>query len=300
MTAATIPNAFTVDVEDYFQVGVFQDRLSVAEWDGMESRIERNLDRCRALLDRHSVRATFFVLGWIAERHPAAIAALRDDGHEIGSHGHGHVPIWNQSEEEFAADVERANDAIAGAVGTPPTIYRAPCFSIVPRTLWALDVLHELGFQRDSSIFPVAHPEYGLPTAPHVIHRIELPRGGAILEFPMTVGRFLGRVTAFCGGGWFRLFPYAVSRARLREVEDSGRPFVFYIHPWELDPDQPRLHDRATRLGRFRHYVNLRRNESKVERLLGDFRFGTLGEVLDSCESRGVRTVSSAELGPLA
>ena len=281
-TATKTANALTIDVEDYFQVGVFQNQIRTDDWTSYESRVERNLDRCLELLDRRQIKATFFVLGWIAEKSPQAIRRLIDAGHEVGSHGFGHQPIWKLKPAQFAADIERAQKSLADLLGFLPTSYRAPCFSVTQKTLWALDVLYEQGIRFDSSIFPVQHPEYGIPGAEQEIHRIALPCGGELLEFPMTVGSFLGKSLAFCGGGWFRLFPYWLTHRALKKAEDSGHPFIFYLHPWELDPQQPRLHDKTGALGRFRHYVNLSKNEAKFSRLLDDFDFQSMAKVLAS------------------
>ena len=288
----TPPNAFTVDVEDYYQVGVFQERLKHEEWTGFESRVERNLDVICEILERRGVKATFFVLGWLAERHPKAMRALADAGHEIGSHGYAHRPIWTMTPEEFRADLVRSLDAVGTATGRRPDLYRAPCFSIVPRTLWALDVLADAGVRFDSSIFPVNHPEYGIPGAERNVHRIRTPGGRTIWEFPMTTGRVMGKNVAFCGGGYFRLLPYWLVRKGLAKAEKTGHPFVFYMHPWEIDPDQPRLDDRAGRLGRFRHYVNLAKTRGRLEKLVADFRLGTMGDVFRWFEARGAREVT--------
>ncbi|MFT7618964.1 MAG: polysaccharide deacetylase family protein (PEP-CTERM system associated) [Planctomycetota bacterium] len=277
----------TIDVEDYFQVGVFQDRVRQEEWGNFELRVGRNLDRCCEILDEFDIKATFFVLGWVAEQIPDAIKRLAAEGHEVGSHGYNHQPIWKLDPESFQEDIAKSQGILGDILGQAPTCYRAPCFSVTTKTLWALDILHDAGFTHDSSIFPVHHPEYGIPDAPEGLHRIKLPSGGEIVEFPMTVGSLLGKKLAFCGGGWFRLFPYRLTRRSLKRSE-ATRPFVFYLHPWELDPDQPRLHDRTSRLGRFRHYVNLDRNEDKFRRLLAEFNFGTMKDVFDAAmQSQG-------------
>lgn len=275
------PNALTIDVEDYFQVGVFQGSVRPDEWDGFAPRVERNIDLILSILDEKQIKATFFVLGWVAERNADSIRRIQAAGHEVGSHGHSHIPIWHQSIDEFREDIRRSQGVLGDLLGEVPTLYRAPCFSVVPRTLWALNVLHAEGIQLDSSIFPVSHPEYGLPDAERGIHEIELPSGGVLTEFPMTSGEGLFRKTAFCGGGWFRLAPYWLTRRSLRAVERAGRPFVFYLHPWELDPEQPRLSDRTGIVGRFRHYLNLRKTEPRLRRLLADFAFQPLGEVVE-------------------
>ncbi|MEZ6194484.1 MAG: DUF3473 domain-containing protein [Planctomycetota bacterium] len=278
--AGAIVNAMTIDVEDYFQVGVFQDRIRPDEWDRFDCRVEHNLDRCLAILEEGGVRATFFTLGWVAERYPAAIRRLAELGHEVASHGYGHRPIWQLDREAYREDIRRSQGVLGEVLGAAPTAYRAPCFSVRRDTLWALDCLFEEGIRVDSSIFPVGHPEYGIPDAETRIHRIALA-DGELVEFPMTVGSLLGKKAAFCGGGWFRLFPYALTRRSLAGSNRKGEPFVFYLHPWELDPDQPRLDDRATATGRFRHYVNLARNPAKFARLVSEFRFGTLGEAIE-------------------
>jgi polysaccharide deacetylase family protein (PEP-CTERM system associated) len=286
-TAPFPANAFTVDVEDYFQVGVFQKHVRFDEWSGFDCRVERNLDVITSLLATRQVHATFFVLGWLAERYPAAIRRLADAGHEIASHGYGHRPIWDLTPAAFREDVERSQAAIGAITGRAPVTFRAPCFSVVRRTLWALDILAEAGIRYDSSIFPVDHPEYGIPDARRTIHRIRLASGAVLWEFPMTTGRVLGRNVAFCGGGYFRLLPYWLTRRGLERAQSSGHPFVFYMHPWEIDPAQPRLDERTGALGRFRHYVNLERTLPRLERLTADFRFGTMAEVFAHFERRG-------------
>ncbi|MEE9393075.1 MAG: XrtA system polysaccharide deacetylase [Planctomycetota bacterium] len=287
-----VANAMTIDVEDYFQVGVFQDRIKTDDWHSFESRVEHNLDRCLARLDAKGIKATFFVLGWLAERFPAAIRRLDLEGHEVASHGYGHQPIWKLNPESFREDIKRAQGEIGAAIGRAPRSYRAPCFSITKKTLWALDILAEEGIVQDSSIFPVSHPEYGIPDAEKSIHRIRLANGAELWEFPMTVGRLCGKTMAFCGGGWFRLFPYWVTRRALRKSCRDGVPFVFYLHPWELDPDQPDLRQLTTKLGRFRHYVNLHRNEAKFAQLLEDFTFTRLEDIFAAYAGRDVPVVS--------
>lgn len=278
---ASIPNALSIDVEDYFQVGVFQGSIRPEEWVGFESRVERNVDLILAMLQEHDVRATFFVLGWIAEHYPSVVRRIAEAGHEIGSHGQSHLPIWRQDPDRLREDIRRSQGLLGDLLGEAPKLYRAPCFSVTQDTLWALDIIYEEGIRLDSSIFPVSHPEYGIPDAERGIHEIALDGGGILTEFPMTAGEGVFRKAAFSGGGWFRLAPYWLSRRSLRRVVDSGRPFVFYLHPWELDPDQPRLSDRCSLTGRFRHYVNLSRTEPRLRQLLVDFEFATLGNVVD-------------------
>lgn len=280
------PNAFTVDVEDYYQVGVFQRHIRPDEWSDFEPRVERNVGRILDLCAEAKIKGTFFTLGWIAERQPEVVRRIVEAGHEIASHGYSHRPIWTMTEAEFRDDIVRAQKTIADACGVVPVTYRAPCFSVVKRTLWALRVLYECGIRFDSSIFPVAHPEYGIPEAERAVHRVKIDEHASIWEFPMTTSRVLGKNLAVCGGGYFRLLPYAVTKKALKEAQSTGRPFVFYLHPWEIDAEQPRLYERATLVGRFRHYVNLGRTETRLRRLLHDFDFATIGDVFRWYENR--------------
>ncbi len=278
---ASLPNALTVDVEDYFQVGVFQRSVLPEEWVRFESRVERNVDLILQILDEHEVCGTFFILGWIAEHYPSVVQRIARAGHEIGSHGQGHVPITRQDQSTFREDVRRSQGVLGDLLGDAPTLFRAPCFSVTKKTLWALDILYDEGIRIDSSIFPVSHPEYGIPDTERGIHEVALTGGGTLVEVPLTAGEGLFRRAAFSGGGWFRLAPYWLTRRSLAKVERAGRPVVFYLHPWELDPDQPRLTDRCGLIGRFRHYVNLRRTEPRLRKLLCDFAFAPLGSVVD-------------------
>jgi polysaccharide deacetylase family protein (PEP-CTERM system associated) len=278
-------NAFTVDVEDYYQVQAFADRVDPRRWDDYESRVVVNTRKILRILDERQVRGTFFILGWVAERYPELVREIQRAGHEIGSHGYWHRLVYETTPDEFRRDLVRARDAIEQVVGEPVTSYRAPSFSITRKSLWSLDVLIEQGFQYDSSIFPVHHDKYGIPDAkrfPHVIRR----NGSSLLEFPPSVYR-LGKLNfPVAGGGYFRLYPAWLSLRLLGRINrGESQPFVFYIHPWELDPDQPRL--RGSLKSRFRHYQNLGRTEAKLRRLLGAFSFGRLSEVLHGSVSAG-------------
>jgi succinoglycan biosynthesis protein ExoA len=281
--AASVPedlpllNALTFDIEDYYHVSAFEKCVKRSEWDNFESRVVVSTQRILEALDAASVQATFFVLGWVAERHPALLRAIHDAGHEVGCHGYWHRLIYEQTPEVFREDLCRARDVTQDIIGERVTAYRAPSFSITPRSLWALDVLMEEGFEIDSSIYPTYHDRYGLAGSPLEPYRI-VRQAGELWEFPMTVVRRLGYPLPIGGGGYFRLYPYAFTRHGLRAINAQGRPFVAYLHPWELDPDQPRVS--PGRLKAFRHYVNLRRTEERLTRLLGDFRLGTLSQVL--------------------
>jgi polysaccharide deacetylase family protein (PEP-CTERM system associated) len=278
MTAGPL-NAFTVDVEDYFQVSAFERAIPRAEWERFEGRVVANTRRMLELLARHHVRGTFFVLGWIAERHGQLVREIHQAGHEIGSHGHWHRLIYESSPEEFRDDLRRSRQAIQRAVESPVVLHRAASFSITRRSLWALQILAEEGFQIDSSVFPIYHDRYGIPDAEPAIHQIATP-AGSVWEFPPSVAE-LGLIRVpVSGGGYFRLYPYWLTRALLSRVNRrQNRPFVFYVHPWEIDPGQPRL-AAGSRLCRMRHYANLATTERKLEKLLRRFRFGTVSEVV--------------------
>ena len=283
MPAATpstpVLNAFSVDVEDYFQVSAFEKHIPRNHWDRCESRVVANTHRVLQLLDRHDVKATFFVLGWVGERYPQLVRDIHACGHEIGAHGYWHRLIYQQTPEEFRADLRRSRDVLQEAIGQPVTAHRAASFSITNRSLWALEILVEEGFQVDSSVFPIHHDRYGIPGAEPRLHRLTTP-AGPLWEFPPSVARFGCMNLPVGGGGYLRLYPLPWTVYCLRRINRAQRqPFLCYVHPWELDPGQPRI--RASRLSRFRHYVNLSRNERKLDALLQSFRFGRLRDVID-------------------
>jgi polysaccharide deacetylase family protein (PEP-CTERM system associated) len=271
-------NALTFDVEEYFHAEAFARVLRPEEWPTLESRVTRSTERLLDILDRERVRATFFVLGWVAERHPALVREIASLGHEIACHGYGHRMIQHLSRPEFERDVTRAKRALEDAVGRPVLGYRAPTFSIMRTTLWSLDVLVEAGFRYDSSIFPVVHDRYGIPDAPRFPHRLKTPSGGEITEFPMSTVTLLGRRLPVAGGGYFRLFPYRVTRRALARINGERQPAMVYLHPWEIDPDQPRLP--VGPLTRFRHLVNVGKTESRLRRLIAELSFAPASEVL--------------------
>ncbi len=278
-------NALTFDVEEYFHAEGFAGLVRPDDWGRFEPRVVDSTARVLDILERHGVSATFFVLGWVADRHPGLVREIRARGHEVACHGYAHRLIHGMDRHALRADVRRAKRAIERAAAGPVVGYRAPTFSVVRKTLWALEVLAEEGFRYDSSIFPIHHDRYGIPDAPRFPHRVPLPAGGELVEFPITTVRLAGQHLPFCGGGYFRLAPYPLIRAALRRVnEREGMPAMVYLHPWEIDPEQPRLPVRG--LTRFRHYVNLRHTARKLDRLLGEFRFGPAGQVL---QERGFR-----------
>jgi polysaccharide deacetylase family protein (PEP-CTERM system associated) len=273
-------NAFSVDVEDYFHVSAFENHIPRNHWHEQECRVVSATQRLLALLEKHQVRATFFVLGWVAHRFPELIQQIFQAGHEIGSHSYWHRLVYTMSPEEFRQDLKLSCDVIAQITGQPVRLYRAPSFSITKKSLWALDILAEEGITIDSSIFPVVHDRYGMPDAPLHVHR-RATRAGTIIEFPMAVALIGPWKIPISGGGYFRLYPTALSIAALRRVNvRQHQPFCFYIHPWEIDPDQPRLHAGSV-LTRLRHYLNLRHTEEKLARLLRAFTFDTVTRVVE-------------------
>lgn len=270
---------FTIDVEDYFQVDAFSDVIPIDKWDDFDSRVVPNTRRLLDMLDTAQVKGTFFVLGWIARRHPGLVRDIAGRGHEIASHGMSHQRIMTQTPEVFRRETRESKQLLEDIVQAPVDGYRAATYSITRESLWALDVLYEEGFRYDSSIFPVRHDRYGIPDAETVPHRLQTPQGKSIVEFPITAVRVLGVNVPIAGGGYFRLFPYGVTRWGLNRVRREGRPVVFYLHPWEVDPGQPRIPGSRLR-SRLRHTVNLNRTIPRLTRLLHDFRFGTMRECL--------------------
>ena len=275
---SSVVNAMTIDVEDYFHVSAFDGVLPRQRWESLESRVCSNTDRLLDLFEQTQVRATFFILGWVAERFPELARRIASLGHEVASHGYSHRLVYDQTIPQFRDDVRRGKHVLEDLIGAPVYGFRAPSYSITRQSLWALDVLIEEGFRYDTSIFPVHHDRYGIPGSPRHPYVIERA-GGRILEVPGSTVR-LGPVNlAIAGGGYFRILPYAWTRwgiARLNRRD--GQAAVFYLHPWEIDPGQPRLP--VGRLGRFRHYRNLEKTESRLRALLRDFRFGPLSVVL--------------------
>ena len=271
-----VTGAMTVDVEDYFQVQAFAGVIDRGTWDALPCRVEANMDRILAAFDGAGVQATFFTLGWIADRHPGVVRAIVAAGHELASHGYGHARADGQTPDEFRADVRRAKQVLEDLGGAPVRGYRAPTFSIGPRNPWAFDVLTEEGYAYSSSIYPVRHDLYGVPDAPRFPYR---PAAGPLVEIPMTTVR-LGRRNVPCaGGGYFRLMPYAMFRTLLRRYHRAERaPGVFYFHPWEVDPGQPRVRS-AGQVAQFRHYVNISAMHGRLERLLRDFAWDRMDRV---------------------
>ncbi len=271
-----VTNALTVDVEDYFQVSAFEPHINRRDWDAVPCRIERNMDRILDLFGESGVHATFFTLGWIAERYPHLVRRLVTEGHELASHGYEHVRVVNQNQADFRADVIKTKNLLEDIAGVEVCGYRAASYSIGEKNLWALDVLHEAGYRYSSSIYPIKHDLYGMPDAPRFAFR---PKPDGILEIPVSTVRLGGRKLPCGGGGYFRLFPYPLSRWAIRRVNiQDGQSCLFYFHPWEIDPEQPRQSGLPMKT-RFRHYLNLGRTESRLRRLLRDFRWDRMDRV---------------------
>jgi polysaccharide deacetylase family protein (PEP-CTERM system associated) len=276
--SSTVINAMTIDVEDYFHVSVFDGLIPRQEWTKLESRVCANTHRLLDIFAEYRTRGTFFVLGWVAERHPELVRDIASAGHEIASHGYGHRLVYDQTRHTFREDVRKAKALLEDACGVRVHGYRAPSYSVTPRSLWALDVLIEEGYTYDSSIFPIRHDRYGIPLSPR--HPYVLERtAGLLVEAPASTTR-LGPVNLpVAGGGYFRILPYGWTQwgiARVNRLEQKGT--IFYLHPWEIDPEQPRL--KAGMLSRFRHYRNLADTERRLRQLLTDFRFGPMAAVL--------------------
>ena len=275
MPGLPITNALTIDVEDYFQVSALAPYIPREQWDSRECRVERNVERILLMLDEGQTRATFFTLGWVAERYPQLVRRIVAGGHELASHGYGHQRASDLSEAEFSADISSAKKLLEDISGEEVKGYRAPSFLIGEANLWAFDCLARAGYRYSSSIYPIRHDHYGMPNAPRFAHHV---RDG-LLELPVTTLRYFDRNWPASGGGYFRLLPYALSRWLLRKVNQRDQqPAIFYFHPWEIDAEQPRVAGISTKT-RFRHYVNLQYTEARIRRLLGDFSWGRMDEV---------------------
>jgi len=273
-----IKNALTVDVEDYFQVSAFAKNVKYKDWDNFKLRVSDNTHKLLDLFDRHNVKATFFVLGWVAEREKALIEEIASRGHEVACHGYSHQLIYNQTPEVFREETIRSKALLEEIIQAPVRGYRAASYSITKKSLWALDILAEAGFEYDSSIFPVKHDRYGIPDAEEMPHKLITPNGSRIIEFPLSTAHLYKYRLPIAGGGYFRLYPYKITQLGLKQVNRRGSPFIFYLHPWEIDPEQPKIE--TSWFSRFRHYNNLEKCEARLEQLMKDFQFGTSWSVL--------------------
>lgn len=274
-------NALTVDVEDYYHVSAFESVVSHDLWDQYESRVENNTLRTLDLLDEYGPKATFFVLGHVAERHPSLIQEIARRGHEIASHGYSHRRIYTQTPQQFREETHKAKTIVEDIIGQSLLGYRAASYSITANSLWALDILAEERFRYDSSIFPVTHDLYGIPGHQRFSCTLQRNGSGAILEIPLSTVRLAGINLPVAGGGYLRLFPYQITRQALLQLNQRERqPAVVYFHPWEIDPDQPRIE--CGWVSRLRHYTNLHGMEGKLRKLLSDFAFAPIREIFAS------------------
>ena len=280
-------NALSVDVEDWFQVGAFENTIRREDWDRLDYRAERNTDACLALFDEAGVKATFFTLGWVAQRSPALIRRIVDAGHEIASHGFGHERVFTLDKATFTANLARTRKLIEDAGGAAVTGYRAPSFSIDARTPWAYEALVEGGYHYSSSVAPVRHDHYGWPEAPRFAFRPI--KDADLIEVPITTSIIAGRTFAMGGGGFFRLLPYALSSHAIRKVNAQGAPASFYFHPWEIDPDQPRV-NAAPLKSQLRHYTKLKDMAIKLKRLTRQFEWGRYDEVVANLVMAAAKT----------
>ena len=286
MSETRIVNGLSVDVEDWFQVGAFEHTIDRRDWDGLELRVGDNVARILDLFDEAGVKATFFTLGWVAERNRRAMRAIVERGHELASHGYDHTRVFTFTREEFSQDIAKARAILEDAGGVPITGYRAPSFSIDARNPWAHDVLAEHGYAYSSSVAPVVHDHYGWRKAPRFA--FNPVRGSELVEIPVTTAIFRGRRLAAGGGGFFRVLPYRFSRWAIRQVNhEERRPAVFYFHPWEVDPAQPRVPGAPLR-SRLRHYTNLSRMADKLSDLLRDFAWGRMDELAQAERARSM------------
>ena len=266
-------NYLTIDVEDYFQVAAFEKVIQPSTWENYPSRVEQNTTRILDLLDTYGVKGTFFIVGWTAERFPGLVKEIVTRGHKIGCHSYQHQKIYNQTPEEFRRDTQKAKDILEQASGRPVVGYRAPTYSITKKSLWAFDILQELGFKWDSSIFPIRHDNYGIPDAPRFAYK--MPNHN-LIEYPISTALLWGRKIPVAGGGYFRILPYWFTRMALKKINQQEKePFIFYLHPWEVDPGQPKV-SHAGWKSRFRHYHNLGKTEERLHCLLKEFRFAPI------------------------
>jgi polysaccharide deacetylase family protein (PEP-CTERM system associated) len=268
-------NAFTIDVEDYFQVSAFSSYINRKNWGSMECRVEKNIDVILKMLSDHNVKATFFTLGWIAERYPNLVNSIVKNGHELASHGYSHERASDQSEKEFRNDISLAKKILEDLSGLSVVGYRAPSFSINDSNLWAFDVLKDVGYRYSSSVYPIKHDHYGMPNSPRFCYQVK----EGLIEIPVTTVRFFNKNLPSAGGGYFRLLPYQASKWMLRKVNNTdAQPAIFYFHPWEIDVHQPRIKGVDAK-SQFRHYVNINKMENKLRLLLTDFQWGRMDEI---------------------
>lgn len=271
----------TVDVEEHFQVSAFENQVNISEWNEHPSRVTNNTEKLLDLFDQRNIKITFFVLGWVAEQHPDLVKLIAERGHEVACHGYSHQLVYNQTPDVFKEETVKAKAILEQLVQQPVRGYRAASYSITRQSLWAIDILAEAGFEYDSSIFPVHHDRYGIPDAPQQVHIARTEQGNEIVEFPLSTLKTPGPSIPIAGGGYFRIYPYWLTRLLWNAaIKRQQEPLIFYLHPWEIDPGQPRIAN-ASLLSRFRHYNNLGRTKGRLSQLVQDFPFCTMGEIID-------------------
>lgn len=290
MPDAIAKHCLSFDVEEHFQVSAFESPMRRRHWDQFESRVQTNTEKLLELLAKKGVQATFFILGWVAERYPSLVRQIASAGHEVASHGYAHELITSQTPVVFREDIRKAKAILESILSKPVLGYRAPSFSITKDTMWATQVLVEEGYIYDSSIFPVVHDRYGVPSANPELHQLSTA-SGLLWEVPPSTVKCLGVRLPVAGGGYFRLYPYPVLRALLRKLEGEGAPLVMYMHPWEFDPDQPRME--GSMVSRIRHYLNLDKTEGRMCALLEDFSFAPIRQVFPQIEQMQCMELSS-------
>lgn len=296
MQSPAVTHAMTVDVEDYYHVAAFAKVIKPSEWEQWPSRVEANTDKLLQLFDDANIRITFFILGWVAERYPDLVRRIHAQGHEIASHGYSHQLIYTQTPDVFRAETAKSKQILEDLTQTPITGYRAASYSITRKSLWALDILAELGFTWDSSIFPTRHDNYGIPGSPEEPYVIITSNGTPLTEFPLTTAKVAGQAIPAAGGGYFRQYPYALSRWLFERASlGQTKPQIFYLHPWEIDPEQPRVPN-ASWFSNFRHYTNLHRCLPRLERMINDFQFGTISASLGSATINKTLHVSDLQV----
>lgn len=276
-------HALTIDVEDFFHVGAFSKVIQPEQWASIDGgRVVENTQKLLSMFKECNYSATFFVLGWVADKYPDLVKQIHEEGFEVASHGWSHQLVYTQTEETFYEETKRSKECLEGLIGRPVRGYRAASYSITSKSVWALDILADLGFEYDSSLFPVKHDVYGMPGTPFHPYHQKVGQGRAIAEFPLSTYNMMGYRLPIAGGGYFRLFPYWFSKFCFKSIESSDKPFVFYLHPWEIDPEQPRVG--ASLKSKFRHYNNLSKCENRLRRLLKDFEFDSMENVLADLE----------------
>jgi len=285
-------NVMTVDVEDYFQVAALAESIDYNDWSSIPTRVEQNTHKLLDIFDQHNVKVTHFVLGWVAERYPELVKEIDKRGHEVASHGFSHQLIYQQTPAVFKAETLKSKSLLEDAIGKPVLGYRAASYSITRKSLWALDILAEAGFQYDSSIFPIVHDRYGIPNTPTEPYFIRTASGNTLLELPLSTESILGQTLPIAGGGYFRLYPYWLSRWFYNRRVKQNNPFIFYLHPWEIDPDQPKVD--VSWFSKFRHYNNLDQCAARLQKLLSQFSFTTMQQYInrldvESLQSRPVQ-----------